>query len=341
MMQQPGGAVPPPMAMDQQQQQYPPQQWMMMPPQAPQHWPQQPPFQQQQQYSAAPANVSAPAVASGGSDEVRSLWIGDLQYWMDENYLTSCFYHTGELLSAKVIRNKQTGQSEHYGFLEFRTHAAAENILQSYNGAIMPNSEQTFRLNWASPGAGQRRSDDTPDYTIFVGDLAADVTDYLLQETFTSVYSSVKGAKVVTDRNTGRSKGYGFVKFGDEGEQQRAMTEMNGVLCSTRPMRIGAAANKTPMATPTQKASFQNIQGNQGDSDPNNTTSDQTQLGGGSYYGYSQGGYEAYGGYAPPQDPSMYYGGSGYANYQQPQQVFFHHSLVYSLCSVKDYVKIT
>ncbi|KAL2476296.1 Polyadenylate-binding protein RBP45A [Abeliophyllum distichum] len=359
MMQQPGGAVPPPMAMDQQQQQYPPQQWMMMPPQAPQHWPQQPQFQQQQQYSAAPANVSAPAVASGGSDEVRSLWIGDLQYWMDENYLTSCFYHTGELLSAKVIRNKQTGQSEHYGFLEFRTHAAAETILQSYNGTIMPNSEQTFRLNWASPGAGQRRSDDTPDYTIFVGDLAADVTDYLLQETFTSVYSSVKGAKVVTDRNTGRSKGYGFVKFGDEGEQQRAMTEMNGVLCSTRPMRIGAAANKTPMATPTQKASFQNIQGNQGDSDPNNTTvrsffsmpsaeqalsslngtqlggqsirlswgrspsnrqSDQTQLGGGSYYGYSQGGYEAYGGYAPPQDPSMYYGGSGYPNYQQPQQ---------------------
>ncbi|XP_022877528.1 polyadenylate-binding protein RBP45-like isoform X1 [Olea europaea var. sylvestris] len=403
MMQQPGGAVPPPMSMDQhqhqhqqQQQQYPPQQWMMMPPQAPQTWAQQPPFQQQQQYGAAPANVSAPAVASGGPDEVRSLWIGDLQYWMDENYLTSCFYHTGELVSAKVIRNKQTGQSEHYGFLEFRTHAAAENILQTYNGALMPNAEQTFRLNWASPGAGQRRTDDMPDYTIFVGDLSGDVTDYLLQETFSSVYSSVKGAKVVTDRNTGRSKGYGFVKFGDEGEQQRAMTEMNGVPCSTRPMRIGPAANKTPMVTTTPKASFQNTQGNQGDSDPNNTTifvggldpnvtddhlkqvfspygelvhvkipigkrcgfvqfsnrpsaeqalsslngtqlggqsirlswgrspsnrqSDQTQLGGGSYYGYSQGGYEAYGSYAPPQDPNMYYGGAGYANYQQPQQ---------------------
>ena len=110
----------------------------------------------------------------------------------------------------------------------------------------MPNVEQHYRLNWATLGAGERRTDDSPDYTIFVGDLAADVTDYLLQETFKAVYSSVKGAKVVIDRNTGRSKGYGFVKFGDESEQLRAMTEMNGVICLTRPMRIGPAANKKP-----------------------------------------------------------------------------------------------
>jgi len=402
MMHQPGGMAPPPMGMDQQQppQQYPSQQWMMPPPvqsQPPQVWPQQ----QQQQYGVAPPMNGA--AGNGGTDEIRTLWIGDLQYWMDENYLNSCFYPTGELLSAKVIRNKQSGQSEGYGFLEFRTRATAENILQTYNGAMMPNAEQSYRLNWASLGAGDKRTDDSPEHTIFVGDLAGEVTDYILQETFKAVYQSVKGAKVVTDRTTGRSKGYGFVKFGDEREQQRAMTEMNGVLCSTRPMRIGPAANKKPMTSPTQGASYQNPQGNQGESDPNNTTifvggldpnvtddqlkqvfsqygelvhvkipvgkrcgfvqfadrscaeqalsnlngtmlggqsvrlswgrspsnkqSDQNQWGqggqggqGGSYYGYTQG-YEAYGGYAPPQDPNMYYGGyPGYANFQQPQQ---------------------
>ncbi|KAK4420762.1 Polyadenylate-binding protein RBP45 [Sesamum alatum] len=281
MMQQPGGMARPEMAMEQQQppqqQQYPAQPWMMMPPQAPQHQPVQPQppqfwaQQQQQHYGAGPTNAASGG-AAGGADEVRSLWIGDLQYWMDENYLTSCFYHTGELLSAKIIRNKQTGQSEGYGFLEFRTHATAENILQTYNGAMMPNADQTFRLNWASLGAGDKRADDSPEHTIFVGDLAGDVTDYVLQETFKAVYQSVKGAKVVTDRVTGRSKGYGFVKFGDEREQQRAMTEMNGVLCSTRPMRIGPAANKKPMTASTQKASYQNPQGTQGESDPNNTT---------------------------------------------------------------------
>lgn len=107
----------------------------------------------------------------------------------------------------------------------------------------MPSVEQTFRLNWASMGAGEKR-DDGPDYTIFVGDLAGDVTDYMLQETFRANYTSVKGAKVVTDKISGRSKGYGFVRFSDESEQIRAMTEMNGRFCSTRQMRIGPAANK-------------------------------------------------------------------------------------------------
>ncbi|KAK9939732.1 hypothetical protein M0R45_016421 [Rubus argutus] len=177
-------------------------------------------------------------------EEVRTLWIGDLQYWVDENYLSSCFAHTGEVISIKIIRNKITGQPEGYGFVEFVSHAAAERVLHAYNGTQMPGTEQNFRLNWASFGIGERRPDAGPEHSIFVGDLAPDVTDYVLQETFRNTYPSVRGAKVVTDPNTGRSKGYGFVKFADETERNRAMTEMNGVYCSTRPMRISAATPK-------------------------------------------------------------------------------------------------
>ncbi|KAF3549836.1 hypothetical protein DY000_02000837 [Brassica cretica] len=178
-------------------------------------------------------------------EEVRTLWIGDLQYWVDENYLTSCFSQTGELVSVKVIRNKITGQPEGYGFIEFVSHAAAERTLQTYNGTLMPGTEVAFRLNWASFGSGQK-VDAGPDHSIFVGDLAPDVTDYLLHETFRVHYSSVRGAKVVTDPSTGRSKGYGFVKFADESERNKAMAEMNGLYCSTRPMRISVA---TPRKT--------------------------------------------------------------------------------------------
>lgn len=209
----------------------------------------------QQAWAAGPTTFAASAAATATSttassyhqptsiEEIRTLWIGDLQYWVDENYLHNCFAHTGEVLSIKVIRNKITGLPEGYGFVEFVSHAAAERILQSYNGLQMPGTEQTFRLNWASFGIGERRGEG-PDHSIFVGDLAPDVTDYLLQETFRSQYPSVRGAKVVTDPNTGRSKGYGFVKFADEMERNRAMTEMNGVYCSTRPMRISAATPK-------------------------------------------------------------------------------------------------
>ncbi|XP_031489066.1 polyadenylate-binding protein RBP47B'-like isoform X2 [Nymphaea colorata] len=216
-------------------------------------------------------------------EEVRSLWIGDLQYWVDEAYLHSCFAHTGEVVSVKIIRNKITGHPEGYGFVEFVSHAAAERILQTYNGTQMPGTEQCFRMNWASFGIGERRADAGPEHSIFVGDLSPDVTDYLLQETFRAQYPSVRGAKVVTDPNTGRSKGYGFVKFADETERNRALTEMNGVYCSSRPMRISQATPKKTAATqqqyPTAKVAYQvptysipPAQSFPADTDTNNTT---------------------------------------------------------------------
>ncbi|KAK9136077.1 hypothetical protein Syun_015407 [Stephania yunnanensis] len=261
MMQSTNNAADP----QQQQQQQQHQQWMMqypaaatmmmhqqhhhhqmMPPQPP-HYPQtymayaaQPPQQPMQQHQQ---QVSA--------EDNKTVWVGDLQYWMDENYLNGCFAQTGEQIkSIKVIRNKQTGQSECYGFVEFFSHAAAEKVLQSLNGSAMPTTDQPFRLNWASFSTGERRSDAGSDHSIFVGDLAPDVTDILLQETFSNRYSSVKGAKVVMDANTGHSKGYGFVRFGDDNERSRAIAEMNGVYCSTRPMRIG-------VATPRKSSGYQ------------------------------------------------------------------------------------
>ncbi|GJT23440.1 zinc finger MYM-type protein 1-like protein, partial [Tanacetum coccineum] len=68
-------------------------------------------------------------------------------------------------------------------------------------------------------------------------------------KTFSAHYTSVKSAKVVTDRLTRHTKGYDFVMFGDESEKIRAITKMNGILCSTRSMRIGPAANKKSVGT--------------------------------------------------------------------------------------------
>ncbi|KAL8141142.1 hypothetical protein V2J09_007163 [Rumex salicifolius] len=209
----------------------------------------------------------------GSAGENKTLWVGDLQHWMDEQYLHSCFASSYEITNIKVIRNKQTGFSEGYGFVELNSHAMAEKALQSYSGAMMPNTEQSFRLNWASFSTGDRRADSGSDLSIFVGDLAADVTDSLLLETFSTKYPSVKAAKVVIDVNSGRSKGYGFVRFGDDNERTQAMTEMNGVYCSSRPMRTGAATPRKSMGY--QQGGYANggsAQGSQSDGDSTNTT---------------------------------------------------------------------
>uniref|UniRef100_A0A9I9DD97 RRM domain-containing protein n=1 Tax=Cucumis melo TaxID=3656 RepID=A0A9I9DD97_CUCME len=212
-------------------------------------------YHHQYHHHHLPIQHSQPLKGSGS--ENKTIWVGDLHHWMDESYLHSCFSSVGEISSMKVIRNKQTGLSEGYGFVEFLSHATAEKVLQNYSGMFMPSTEQTFRLNWATFSTGDKRSDNDPDLSIFVGDLAADVTDSLLYETFSSKFPSVKAAKVVIDANTGRSKGYGFVRFGDDNERSQAMTEMNGIYCSSRPMRIGAA-------TPRKSSGYQQQHSSQG-----------------------------------------------------------------------------
>ncbi|CAL5417670.1 unnamed protein product [Camellia sinensis] len=118
--------------MQQQQQQQ--QQWMAMqhhmmyqqPHYIPYHLQ---PYQQQQQQQQQIHHQQQQQQIQGSSDENRTIWIGDLQQWMDEGYINTCFAHTGEVNSVKVIRSKQTGQSEGYGFIEFLSHAATEKVL--------------------------------------------------------------------------------------------------------------------------------------------------------------------------------------------------------------------
>ncbi|KAG0541276.1 hypothetical protein BDA96_02G003600 [Sorghum bicolor] len=223
-------------------------------------WADAPPF-----YYHGTTPQPAPDSSSDGAGP-RSLWIGGLLQWMDEDYLYACFTTSPELLSVVIRRSKQTGQSEGFGFLNFADHTTAAQILKSYNGHKMPNSVQDFKLNWATQQPApdklpdphfkldpamqqdvpQRHDDDnsSSEHFIFVGDLAYDVTEYMLHHLFKTRYASVKRAKIIVDRFTGRSKGYGFVQFGDVNEQTQALTEMNGAYCSTRPMRIGPVPNK-------------------------------------------------------------------------------------------------
>jgi RNA recognition motif-containing protein len=62
---------------------------------------------------------------------------------------------------------------------------------------------------------------------LYVGNLAYSVRDESLQQAF-SQFGSVNSAKVMMDRDTGRSKGFGFVEMGSDAEAQAAINGMNG-----------------------------------------------------------------------------------------------------------------
>lgn len=65
------------------------------------------------------------------------------------------------------------------------------------------------------------------DFRLFAGDLGNEVTDEILTKTF-SKYPSFLKAKVVRDKRTDKSRGYGFISFAEPDDFARAWKEMNG-----------------------------------------------------------------------------------------------------------------
>lgn len=65
------------------------------------------------------------------------------------------------------------------------------------------------------------------DFRLFCGDLGNEVTDDILTRAFNR-YPSFQRARVVRDKRTNKTKGYGFVSFKDPNDFARAMREMNG-----------------------------------------------------------------------------------------------------------------
>jgi RNA recognition motif-containing protein len=75
---------------------------------------------------------------------------------------------------------------------------------------------------------------------LYVGNLSYNIRDEDLQQAFAQ-YGSVSSAKVMMDRDTGRSKGFGFVEMGSDAEAQAAINAMNGQALDGRAIVVNEA----------------------------------------------------------------------------------------------------
>lgn len=131
-----------------------------------------------------------------------------------------------------------------YGFLEFENKTLAKEALEALNGKPMPNSSKVFKLNWASYNQNKNTVQNPNEFSIYVCELDASVTSEILRDFFKEKYKSVIDAKIIIDLSTKISKGYGFVKFSDKSESEKAITEMNGKLIKGKAMKTGNASYK-------------------------------------------------------------------------------------------------
>src|SRR5205807_1834030 len=75
---------------------------------------------------------------------------------------------------------------------------------------------------------------------LYVGNLTYDVTDAALEQMF-AAHGTVQSAQVIMDRDTGKSKGFGFVEMGSDQEAQAAIQALNGQQTGGRSLTVNEA----------------------------------------------------------------------------------------------------
>lgn len=87
---------------------------------------------------------------------------------------------------------------------------------------------------------------------IFVGNLAFSTTDQELRQLFEQ-YGAVDKVNLITDRETGRSRGFGFVEMPDNTEAQAAIEALHGTEFGGRALTVNEAKPREPRSAPRQR----------------------------------------------------------------------------------------
>jgi len=168
------------------------------------------------------------------------LWIGGLKEYMDEDFIKTALRVMGEEppLSVKVMTIKFSDETAGYGFINFANDQAAVTVMHKLNGKMMPNTNPPVR--WRLNHSSNRLLPGEKDFSVWVGDLTPEVDDLQLYQFFSKRFQYLISAKVILNER-GLSRGYGFIRFNNEVEQQTAMTSMNGISgLGGKPIKVSA-----------------------------------------------------------------------------------------------------
>ena len=81
---------------------------------------------------------------------------------------------------------------------------------------------------------------------LYVGNLSYNTSEDSLRDAFSAGGRNVKDVVILYDRDTGRSRGFGFVEMSSEEDAQAAMQEMDGVELDGRALRVSEAREREP-----------------------------------------------------------------------------------------------
>ena len=187
----------------------------------------------------------------------RKLFVGGIARGVETPQLKELFEAHGEVVDAIVMVDKETGNSRGFGFVTFANDEDAEKAISALNKTDL--NGRKISVNDADSGKKSkdngRKEAPAGSARMYVGGLPWETSDEGLKTLFSN-FGTVHDVHVVTDRGTGKSKGFGFVTM-PESEAKTAIVELNGSKFNGRKLKVQMSNSSG------NKKSGRNKEGNQ------------------------------------------------------------------------------
>ena len=148
-----------------------------------------------------------------------NLIVNYLPQTLTDEEFTSMFEGVGPLNASKIVRDRATGYSYGFGFVDFASVADAMRAVDTLNGMQLQNKH--IKVAYARTGENVKGGN------LYVRNLPTALNQYQVQEIFIP-FGVVVQCRILSDQATGVSKGIGFVLFETRDQAQEAINSLNG-----------------------------------------------------------------------------------------------------------------
>ncbi|KAH3898707.1 Hrp1p SCDLUD_005031 [Saccharomycodes ludwigii] len=149
------------------------------------------------------SNSDNQVVKADLSRELSKMFIGGLNWETDEDALKEYFNKYGNVIDLKIMREPNNGRSRGFAFLTFESAKSVDEVLKTQHildGKVI------------DPKRAIPREEQSKTGKIFVGGISADVRPKEFEEFF-GKFGTIIDAQLMLDKDTGRSRGFGFVTY--------------------------------------------------------------------------------------------------------------------------------
>ncbi|KAJ2845874.1 nuclear localization sequence binding protein [Coemansia brasiliensis] len=169
-------------------------------------------------------------------DEVASVFVGNLSFTATVEGLKDTFSEYGTVVDARIATESGSGRSRGFGYVDFASEADREKALAAEYIEI---DGRQVRLDKTTSKPKREQSDkpaNEPSKTLFIGNLSFYSTEDSIRDAF-SECGNVVSVRIITDKETGRPKGFGYIEF-DSLEASASALEWNGSDLDGRNIRL-------------------------------------------------------------------------------------------------------